>query len=131
MTSFYKYCKEFYGAGGIYDLGVSNEDIMQAIEIRKKEKSIPFDGDSIDREMVRDILQQSFGGCEKKNHYAQQDSYEDQLIQAIWNEAKTVSDQALLTALESEQGSMQWMEYSTLLSIYKEILTGTGLFEHA
>jgi hypothetical protein len=64
-------------------------------------------------------------------NYAEQDGYEDQLIQAIWSEAKTASDQALLTALESEEGSMKWMEYSTLLSIYKEILTGTGVFEHA
>jgi|TARA_R110000796_G_scaffold205939_1_gene322312 hypothetical protein len=57
MSEFVKYVMRFYGKGGIYDFGATEEDIVIATDIRLKNKpEIPFDGDSLDREIVRDIL---------------------------------------------------------------------------
>lgn len=56
---FSTYVHGFYGPGEIYDLGFTLEEIKQAIKIRKAHpnlKKIPFDGDSFDREYVRDIV---------------------------------------------------------------------------
>lgn len=67
MGEFYKYFKEFYGHDGIYPLlryevtTQKDHDLKdlfdKAIKIRKEMVThIPFDGDSIDRELVRDII---------------------------------------------------------------------------
>jgi hypothetical protein len=56
MTTFIDYCMSFYGSGGLYDIGATPEELAAALEIRRRDQSIPFDGDSVDREMVRDIL---------------------------------------------------------------------------
>ena len=58
---FVDYVMSFYGPGGIYDMGVTREDIAAATEVYKKESDIPFDGDTVDRENVRDILIRDFG----------------------------------------------------------------------
>jgi hypothetical protein len=58
---FVDYVYSFYGPGGVYDMGVSKDDIMAATEIHKKQSDIPFDGDTVDRESVRDILISDFG----------------------------------------------------------------------
>ena len=67
-TAFIDYCFDFYGDGGIYDLKFTKEEIEKGLDarindtkgiLREYEKplsTIPFDGDSIDREMVRDIV---------------------------------------------------------------------------
>jgi len=54
---FYTYCKSFYGKGEIYDLGVSNGALQSACELVVNRKDIPFEGDTVDREKVRNILE--------------------------------------------------------------------------
>jgi len=56
---FIEYVYFFYGPGGLYDLGftVGMDDIARATAIRiRANQHIPFDGDSSDREIVRDIM---------------------------------------------------------------------------
>lgn len=54
---FLDYCLSFYGEGGMYcHCGITLEDLKKAILIRKTFNfATEFEGDSIDREMVRDI----------------------------------------------------------------------------
>jgi len=57
MKEFVKYMLDFYGVGGIYDIGASNEEILVATGIRiERHKDIEFEGDSLDREKIRDII---------------------------------------------------------------------------
>ena len=71
MKDFYQYFKEFYGERGIQplldnhifcDSDGNNADIDlkmlfdEALEIRLNQIKIPFDGDSFDRELLRDII---------------------------------------------------------------------------
>lgn len=70
---FVDYVLSFYGVGEIYDMGATREDVLQALAVRllsteaKNEngvflKDIPFEGDSFDREYIRDIMVSSKGG---------------------------------------------------------------------
>ena len=59
MTEFYDYVLSFYGPGGIYPMGATLElieqatqDLIRILEIKGQE----FCGDSVDRELVRDLL---------------------------------------------------------------------------
>jgi hypothetical protein len=59
MTEFYDYVFSFYGSGGIYPMGATLEliekatkDLIQILNIKGQE----FCGDSVDRELVRDLL---------------------------------------------------------------------------
>ena len=59
MTDFYDYVLSFYGADGLYPMGATltliqqaTNDIIQILQIKNEE----FCGDSIDRELVRDLL---------------------------------------------------------------------------
>lgn len=56
MNEFYTYVLSFYGPYGLYPMGVTLTDVKAATEIHKKRTRIAFDGDSHDREQVRDIL---------------------------------------------------------------------------
>ena len=57
MKEFIEYVLSFYGKDGIYDIGATENDVKVALNIRIKTRSdIPFDGDSVDRELVRDII---------------------------------------------------------------------------
>lgn len=57
MQSFVDYVMSFYGKGGIYDMGATEEEVKIALNIRMKlRQDIEFDGDSFDREIVRDII---------------------------------------------------------------------------
>lgn len=56
MEDFYAYVLSFYGPYGLYPMGVTLADVKTATEIHKKRTRIRFDGDSHDREQVRDIL---------------------------------------------------------------------------
>jgi hypothetical protein len=59
MNEFVDYVLSFYGHGEIYDMGVTREEVLKAIDVRlncELYKLMPFDGDSIDREAVRDII---------------------------------------------------------------------------
>jgi hypothetical protein len=59
MTEFYDYVLSFYGPGGIYPMGatldlveLATNDLIRILQIKDQE----FCGDSIDRELVRDLL---------------------------------------------------------------------------
>ena len=71
MDEFYNYFRDFYGKKGIYPLLKFNifcdndgqdRDIdlkilfNEAVKIRLKKVNIPFDMDSLDRELIRDII---------------------------------------------------------------------------
>jgi hypothetical protein len=62
MNEFVDYVLDFYGDTGIYAMGVTREHILIATDIRiESRKDIEFQGDSLDREMIRDILIEMFG----------------------------------------------------------------------
>ncbi len=59
MTDFYDYVLSFYGPDGLYPMSATlpliqqaTNDIIQILQIKNEE----FCGDSIDRELVRDLL---------------------------------------------------------------------------
>ena len=59
MTEFYDYVLSFYGKGGIYPMGATltvvrkaTKDLIRILKIKGQE----FCGDSVDRELVRDLL---------------------------------------------------------------------------
>lgn len=57
MKEFIDYVLSFYGKGGLYDIGATEEEVKTALNIRLKiRQDIEFDGDSYDREIVRDII---------------------------------------------------------------------------
>lgn len=56
MEEFIEYVMSFYAKDGIYDIGATRREVELAIGIRLGRTEIPFDGDSIDREMIRDII---------------------------------------------------------------------------
>jgi hypothetical protein len=59
---FINYVRSFYGPGGIYDMGATYDMIVDAtIQYLTTEGICWCDGDSTDREMVRDILIERFG----------------------------------------------------------------------
>ena len=57
LIEFVNYVLDFYGRGGIYDIGMRNVEVFEALHLRwNYEPSLPFDGDSVDREIVRDLV---------------------------------------------------------------------------
>jgi hypothetical protein len=59
---FINYVRSFYGPGGIYPMGATDEMIINAtIQYLSTEGTKWGDGDSFDREMVRDIMIEQFG----------------------------------------------------------------------
>ena len=56
MQEFIEYVLSFYGAGGLYDINASVDEVKKAIRIRLLNDDLPFDGDTVDRELVRDII---------------------------------------------------------------------------
>jgi len=64
VQDFINYVYSFYGPGGIYDLGATKADIAHATTVRiLKWPELPFEGDSVDREQVRAVLEeQGFQG---------------------------------------------------------------------
>lgn len=63
---FYDYVLGFYGKGGIYEMNAPHNVIYVACCLVAQRKDIPFDGDTTDREHVREILER-FGYYEVKN----------------------------------------------------------------
>jgi hypothetical protein len=61
MNEFYTYVLSFYGPYGLYPMGVTLTDVKAATKIHKKRTSVSFEGDSMDREKVRNILIAVFG----------------------------------------------------------------------
>ena len=54
---FYNYVLGFYGKGGIYEMNAPHNVIYVACCLVAQRKDIPFDGDTVDREHVREILE--------------------------------------------------------------------------
>jgi len=63
MKAFIDYVLSFYGVGGIYDYNFNIEEVKKAIRIHLLDGETPFEGDSVDREMVRDIVLDEIRGC--------------------------------------------------------------------
>ena len=61
MNEFYLYVRSFYGSDGLYPMGANLADIIKATDIYISRSNTRFEGDSFDREEVRDILIASFG----------------------------------------------------------------------
>jgi len=57
---FVNYVKSFYGPGGIYDMGATDDMIIDAT-FKYMRSGADFCGDSFDRESVRDIMISEFG----------------------------------------------------------------------
>ncbi len=53
---FIYYVLSFYGPGGIYDYKFSLDEVEQATEQYIAKPGTKFEGDSLDRELVRDIV---------------------------------------------------------------------------
>ena len=60
LTEFIDYVMSFYGPEGLYQeffvQPLMRSEVEKAVVKRLGETTVPFDGDSIDRERVRDIL---------------------------------------------------------------------------
>ena len=56
LSQFIEYCPSFYGPGGIYPLGMSEDEITKAIRLLDLIGQKELDLDSIDREKVRDVV---------------------------------------------------------------------------
>lgn len=64
MNEFVDYVLDFYGVAGIYPMGVTRDDVLLATGMRMGHCltiGVPYEGDSIDREAVREILIERFG----------------------------------------------------------------------
>lgn len=69
FTDFINYCLSFYGPGGLYDQNRSKEQVayatmlyLDAIAHYDSEVFTWGDGDSLDRERVRDIMNNVYDG---------------------------------------------------------------------
>ncbi len=57
VLDFIDYCLDFYGPGGIYDYGFHFSEVCEGMIKRFQYKpSLDFDGDTVDRELVRDMV---------------------------------------------------------------------------
>ena len=58
VNRFTQYLLDYYGPDGLYDFGLTREDAIRATNIYKGalKTGVNFEGDSVDREAVRDIL---------------------------------------------------------------------------
>ena len=57
---FVNYVMSFYGPGGIYDMNATEDMILEATQ-KYINNGGDFCGDSIDREMVRDVMIRDYG----------------------------------------------------------------------
>ena len=69
FTDFINYCLSFYGSGGLYDQGRTKEQVayatclyLDAIAHYDSDVFTWGDGDSLDRERVRDIMNNIYDG---------------------------------------------------------------------
>ena len=61
MIDFYDYVLSFYGQDGIYDMGATLDEVMEATAKYLQSSETRFEGDSFDREMIRDIMIRDYG----------------------------------------------------------------------
>ena len=69
VDDFVDYCRSFYGYGGVYCMNAPEPVIRAAVAKYLSrpldEWDFPFEGDSMDREQVRSILECNFGLSEQ------------------------------------------------------------------
>ena len=56
LEQFTDYCMGFYGPKGLYPMGMTPDEIQKAVRLMDLIGNFEFEGDSIDRERVRDIV---------------------------------------------------------------------------
>jgi hypothetical protein len=57
ILDFVEYCLDFYGPGGVYDYGFTFSEICRGMIARFGYRpSVDFDGDTVDREYVREMV---------------------------------------------------------------------------
>ena len=57
ITEFVEYMLDFYGPNGIYDIGMTEAEVREALPIRLLQRAdLEFDGDTIDREICEHIV---------------------------------------------------------------------------
>jgi len=62
LTEFVDYVLDFYGNDGIYDMGATRNEVILATENVISAFGITnFEGDTVDRERVRDVMINKFG----------------------------------------------------------------------
>lgn len=62
LDEFVDYVLSFYGPGGLYDGGATREMVTEALVIHLLNPEAPeFAADSVDREMIRDIMVELVG----------------------------------------------------------------------
>jgi acyl carrier protein len=62
INEFIDYVLDFYGNGGIYDMGATREQVKSGLEITIARNGVDdFAADSLDRERIRDIMIEKFG----------------------------------------------------------------------
>jgi hypothetical protein len=64
LAQFHRYVFDFYGRGGVYPMGATFDLIEKSTLLLMNELKLQeseFVGDSIDRELVRDILISEYG----------------------------------------------------------------------
>lgn len=60
LTDWHNYVLDFYGEGGIYDMGATLRQVAKATQIYIK-SGADFEADSFDREKIRDIMIEKYG----------------------------------------------------------------------
>lgn len=56
MQDFIDYVLSFYGPNGVYDFNFTESEVKKGLQIHLIKEKVAFAGDSVDREMVRDIV---------------------------------------------------------------------------
>ena len=56
LKKFSDYCMSFYGPQGLYPMGMTPDEIQKAVRLMDLVGNLELEGDSIDRERVRDIV---------------------------------------------------------------------------
>lgn len=56
FAEFHSYVMGFYGKGGLYDINLTPDELMRATIERLKDDADLFEGDTVDREAIRDIV---------------------------------------------------------------------------
>jgi len=60
FTDWHNYVLDFYGTGGLYDMGATLEQVANVTQIYIA-SGANFEADSFDREKIRDIMIEKYG----------------------------------------------------------------------
>ena len=82
LQEFIDYCATFYGEEGIYDMNASLEQIQHCCCFYITFMGHDFEGDTMDRERVRDLLIWKYGLSLDPTTEAEAEMYEDRRLEA-------------------------------------------------